>query len=181
MTTVATDDARPARAEATLPPLALRVLADVRLLLIALWLGGAVFFSFVVAPSAFAVLPTRELAGAVVTRTISVVNVGGFVVALLLVASGVLVKDDSPRRGRARLAEMVSHAVVATACAVGQWVVAARMVALRASMGRPIDRVPLDDPARAAFDGLHNYSVALMCAAMIAGVVALLAVARRRA
>ena len=41
-----------------------RALHGVRLLLVAVWLGGAVFFSAAVAPSAFAVLPSRELAGA---------------------------------------------------------------------------------------------------------------------
>jgi hypothetical protein len=41
---------------------------DIRALLIALWLGAACFFSFAVAPSAFGVLPSRELAGSVVSR-----------------------------------------------------------------------------------------------------------------
>lgn len=158
--------------------LASRVLNDVRLLLIALWLGGAVFFSFVVAPSAFAVLPTHELAGAVVTRTIAVVNVGGFVVGLLLLATALLGREAARRRA-ARLVEVISLAVLAVACGVGHWVVAARMIALRAAWGRPIDRVPPDDPARVAFDSLHNYSVGLMCAAIVAGIVAMLLVARR--
>ncbi len=171
--------ARGAENDGARSPLGSRVLAEARLLLIALWLGGAVFFSFVVAPSAFAVLPTHELAGAVVTRTIAVVNVGGFVVALLLVASGFLVGDEIDRRRPARIAETVSLAVVGVACAVGHWVVAARMVALRASLGRPIDHVPVDDPARVAFDSLHGYSVALMGAAMLAGLVALLLIGRR--
>jgi hypothetical protein len=157
----------------------LRLLADARLLLIALWLGGAVFFSFVVAPSAFAVLPTHELAGALVTRTIAVVNVGGFVISLLLLATAFVGRVSNARR-RGRLVEIASLAVVAIACGVGQWIVSARMLALRAAMGQPIDRVALDDPSRVAFNDLHGYSVALMCAAMIAGVVVLLAIARRR-
>ena len=174
----AVSDARDTR-DRRASSLASRALADARLLLIALWLGGAVFFSFVVAPTAFAVLPTHELAGAVVTRTIAVVNVGGFVVALLLIASDLFVGDGVERRRRARLAELVSLAVVAAACAAGQWIVAARMVALRAAMGRPIDRVPTDDPSRVAFNSLHGYSVALMGAAMLAGLVALLLIGRR--
>jgi hypothetical protein len=157
-----------------------RLLADVRLLLIALWLGGAVFFSFVVAPTAFRVLPTHEQAGVLVTRTISVVNVGGFVISLLLLATAFVEDRASGRSRRARAFELASLAVVAVACGIGHWIVAARMVALRASLGRPIDLVPLDDPARVAFNSLHGYSVALMCAGIIAGVVALLVVARRR-
>src|SRR5438067_2233687 len=51
------------------------IVRDVRLLLIAIWLGAAVGFSFAVAPSAFVVLPTHELAGNLVTRTLGIVNV----------------------------------------------------------------------------------------------------------
>jgi hypothetical protein len=155
-----------------------RVLDGARLLLVALWLGGAVFFSFVVAPSAFAVLPARELAGALVTRTIAVVNIGGFVVSLLLLATAFGGMRDGAAR-RARLWEIISLAVVAVACGVGHWIVAARMLALRAAMGRPIDAVALDDPARIAFNSLHGYSVGAMGVAMLAGVVALFAIASR--
>jgi hypothetical protein len=156
------------------------VIAGARLLLVALWLGGAVFFSFVVAPSAFAVLPQRELAGAIVTRTIAVVNVGGFIISLVALALGFLANDAAGHQKRARLVEIVSLALVAICCGVSHWVVSARMLALRASMGRPIDAVAAGDPVRAAFNSLHGYSVGLMTVAMLAGVVALFAVARRK-
>ncbi|MCA1640817.1 MAG: DUF4149 domain-containing protein [Acidobacteria bacterium] len=155
------------------------VIAGARLLLVALWLGGAVFFSFVVAPTAFAVLQQRELAGAVVTRTIAVVNVGGFIISLVVLALGFL-ENDAGRRRRARLVETVSLALVAISCGAGHWIVSARMLALRAAMGRPVDAVAADDPVRAAFNSLHGYSVGLMTVAMLAGVVALFAVAGRK-
>lgn len=154
------------------------LLTDARLLLMALWLGGAAFFSFVVAPSAFAVLPARELAGALVTRTIAVVNIGGFVISLCLLATVLAGKDGRGRRARA--AEAVSLAVIAATTALGHWIVSARMLALRAAMARPIDQVAENDPLRVAFNGLHGYSVGLMGAAMLAGVVALLLIGRRR-
>ena len=153
------------------------IVRDVRLLLIALWLGAAVYFSFAVAPSAFAVLPARELAGALVTRTLSIVNVGGFIISLLLVASLRLEKSVTSRR--ALIAEAVSLAVIATVTAVGQWVIAARLLALRAQMGRPIDEIAVDHPLRVEFNGLHGYSVMALGVGMIAGVVTLLLIARR--
>lgn len=156
------------------------VIAGARLLLVALWLGGAVFFSFVVAPSAFAVLPQRELAGAIVTRTIAVVNVGGFVISISALALGFMANGAAAHHKRARLIEFVSLALVAICCGVSHWIVSARMLALRASMGRPIDAVAADDPVRAVFNSLHGYSVGLMTVAMLAGVVALFAVARRK-
>jgi hypothetical protein len=46
------------------------MLAKIRLTLLGLWLGAMAFFSFVVAPSAFAVLPQQQMAGALVSRTL---------------------------------------------------------------------------------------------------------------
>jgi hypothetical protein len=159
------------------------VVRDVRLLLIALWLGGAVFFSATVAPSAFGVLRARnvplanEAAGSIVTRTLSVVNTGGFALALLLLASAFLFRQVVTRR--AFLTETVALAFVAVATAAGQWIIAARMIALRSAMGRPIDEVAADDPARLGFNSLHGYSVMALSVAIIAAAVALLLIARR--
>ncbi|HEV2881503.1 MAG TPA: DUF4149 domain-containing protein [Pyrinomonadaceae bacterium] len=151
-----------------------------RLLLLGVWLGAAVFFSFAVAPSAFAVLPARELAGAIVTRTIGIVNVGGFLIALLLLLATAFARR---RRGaatkRAWIVETLALALVALATATGHWVVAARMAALRVAMGRPIDEVAASDPLRLAFNSLHGYSVAAMTTAMLAAVVAFIMIARR--
>jgi hypothetical protein len=151
--------------------------ADARLLLIALWLGAAVFFSFAVAPSAFAVIPARELAGAVVSRTLAVVNTGGAVIGLLLLLS--LPLDGGARSRRASAGEAASLLVLTALCAAGQWVVAARMHSLRAQVGRPIDELAAGDPLRVAFNSLHVYSVWALVAAMLAGGAALLLIARR--
>jgi hypothetical protein len=152
-------------------------LGDARLLLLGVWIGAAIFFSFAVAPSAFAVLPARESAGAIVTRTIGIVNVGGFIIALLLLATAFVRRGAASRRARAL--EVFALALVALATAAGHWVVAARMAALRVAMGRPIDEVAASDPLRLAFNGLHGYSVAAMTTAMLAAVVAFVLVARR--
>jgi hypothetical protein len=58
----------------------LTVINNIRMLLLAAWLGVAIYFSAVVAPSAFGVLRSfglpnaHEIAGTIVTRTLSVVN-----------------------------------------------------------------------------------------------------------
>jgi Domain of unknown function (DUF4149) len=156
---------------------------DVRLLLVALWLGAAVFFSVAVAPSAFAVLRrfavphANELAGSIVTRTLSVVNTGGLIVSLLLLASAFLFSRAVTRR--AFYAEIISLALLAITTGVGQWVIAAKMLALRAGMGRPIDEVAQNDPLRVAFNSLHGYSVAALGIGIIVAAIALLLIARR--
>jgi hypothetical protein len=159
------------------------VVRDVRLLLAALWLGSAVFFSAAVAPAAFAVLRARgvpyanEAAGSIVTRTLAVVNKGGFLLALLLLLSAFLFRRSVSRR--AFLAETVALALVAVATLVGQCVISSRLLALRAAMGRPIDDVPIDDPLRLTFGAWHGYSVAALAIAIVAAAVALLLIARR--
>ncbi|HEY0547679.1 MAG TPA: DUF4149 domain-containing protein [Pyrinomonadaceae bacterium] len=159
--------------------LPLKIVRDVRLLLIALWLGAAVFFSFAVAPTLFSVLPSRELAGTVVTRSLAIINTGGLILSLLLFASAFLFKNSLSKR--AFYAELASLALIALTTFVGQWIISARLLALRAAMGRPIDQMAQTDPLRVAFNSLHGYSVFALGIGMLAAVVALLLIARRRA
>ncbi len=154
-------------------------LGDARLLLLGVWLGAAMLFSFAVAPSAFAVLPARELAGAIVTRIIGVVNVSGFIVALLLLATAFARRRGADGRRRAWILEVCALALLALATGAGHWLISARMAALRMVMGRPIDEVAATDPLRVAFNSLHGYSVAAMTTAMLAAIVAFILVARR--
>jgi hypothetical protein len=160
------------------------MLQDIRLLLLGLWLGATLFFSFVVAPGVFAVLRdstalyANHLAGTIVTRNLAFINTSGFVLSLLLLMSAFVFKGRTRRRG-ALLAEVISLAVVACATSVGQWVIAAKMLALRAQMGRPIDETAAGDPLRIAFNSLHVYSVAALTIAMAASLFALIFIARR--
>ncbi|MDQ2855263.1 MAG: DUF4149 domain-containing protein [Acidobacteriota bacterium] len=142
--------------------------------LVAAWLGAALFFSAVVAPSAFMVLRqfnlanANEIAGTIVSRTLTVVNISGFVIGLVLLAA-VFFKTTGPS-----LRELLALAVLTSSTAVGHWVVAARMLALRAAMTIPIDAVGAGDPRRQSFDTLHHYSVGLLSAAMIAAIVTII-------
>lgn len=160
-----------------------RALTDVRLLLIALWLGAAIFFSAAVAPSAFGVLRAAELqqanhlAGSIVTRTLGIINTGGFIISLLLLATAFFFKEKVSQRAFAT--EIVSLAIVAITTGIGQWGIAARMLALRRAMGRPIDEVSAGDSLRVAFGSLHGLSVMALGLGIIAALVALLLIARR--
>jgi len=62
--------------------------------------------------------------------------------------------------------------------AVGHWVIAARMRALRAAMVIPLDQIAADDSRRLAFNNLHGYSVNALGIAMIAALVAMVLMAR---
>lgn len=159
------------------PTVAQRAWHSLRLLLVAVWLGAAVFFSAAVAPTAFAVLPSRELAGALVARTLTILNVGGVVVGALLLL-GAFVGRKGVKLA-ALLVEVLAVAALTGAAFVGRFVIASRMAALRAQMGKPIEEVAADDPLRVAFNALHGQSVTAMSIAIAAAVVALFLIARR--
>ena len=157
----------------------MNLLSDFRILLLGLWLGAACFFSFAVAPSAFGVLPSRELAGSVVNRTLAIINYSGFIVGLILLASSYVSRHNA---NRIKLwIEQGLLLLLTAACAFGQFVIAARLSDLRGRIGRPIDEVAADDPLRVAFNDLHGYSVTILMTAMIAAVIAFFLIVRRNA
>src|SRR3954471_9880206 len=59
------------------------ILRFAMLLSLVVWVGGIVFFAFVLAPALFSILPSRELAGAVVSRTLGALHWMGIVAALV--------------------------------------------------------------------------------------------------
>ena len=148
-----------------------------RLLLVSLWLGAAVFFSAVVAPVVFNALRgfplpnTNEIAGTIVSRALSAVNVSGFAVSLFLLALTVLA--ERKKLNLTFLSVTLALTLMTLAAAAGHWVVAAKMRGLRLAMVT-IDQVPPDDSRRIAFNNLHRYSVLLLTLAMCAAIVAIL-------
>jgi hypothetical protein len=76
---------------------------------------------------------------------------------------------------------MISLAIVAIMTGVSQWVISARMLALKAAMQAPIDQIAASNPRRIEFDSLHHYSVMAMGVAILAGLAAFLIMARPRA
>ena len=157
---------------------------SVRLTLLAIWFGAALFFSAVVAPTVFSVLRSfalpnsGEIAGAIVNRSLSLVNVAGFIVGLFLLLT-LFVRRGS--QGRiAFLLESVAIAVIVAGTGIGHWLIAAKMHALRVAMAIPIDQVAPDDPRRMAFNDLHGYSVKALGLAMIAALIAMTLISRRQ-
>ena len=157
---------------------------QIRLLLLGLWLGASIFFGVAVAPALFNVLRAaglanaNELAGSVVTRLLGFLNRGGVEIALFLFITAFFVNRNRSRF--AQVAEVISIAIMAIMTGVSNWVISARMLALRASMGT-IDQVSPADARRIEFDALHRYSVRVMAVALIAGLVAFFIASRSSA
>jgi hypothetical protein len=155
----------------------MKFLSDIRLLLLAIWLGAAVFF-IGVAQSAFSVVPEREIAGAVVGRSMMLLNIGGLAIGIILLLTSMV--------GSARISsfwlwvERFLLLIVTAACGLQQFVIGTWMLSLRVRMAGPIDQVPADDPLRMQFDQLHHYSEWVLLAGMIAALIAFFIVARRK-
>ena len=155
----------------------MKFLTDFRLLLLAVWLGAAMFF-IAVAQSAFAVLADREMAGAVVNRTLSSLNFAGLGISAVL-----LVTSLATARGTKRYwvwTERILLLIVAAACAVGQFVIGLWLGMVRVQMGRPIEQVAADDPLRVQFNNLHQWSEWVLLAGMASAIIAFFIIANRK-
>ena len=140
-------------------------LARIAVVALSAWLGAALLAATVVAPAAFAVLPTRTLAGALVGRVLPVLFYSGAAVGILVV---LLSRASTPS-----LARVVAGVAMITTCLAAQVVVAPRIVRVRTEAGRPIDELAVGDPRRAAFGRLHGASVLLLGVAGMAAAAAL--------
>jgi Domain of unknown function (DUF4149) len=131
----------------------------------AVWLGAALLLAGSVAPAAFAVLPSRTLAGAVVGRVLPTLFLSGAVAGLAIAVSELLRSSDARGRGRGAAA-----LVWAVACAVAQLGIAPRIDRLRRAIAGPVDALAGDDARRVAFGRLHGASVGLLGIGIVAAV-----------
>lgn len=154
-----------------------------RLIFLGMWLGAALFFSAVVAPGAFAalrsyqILNANEIAGAIVNRSLTAINLSGFVIGFVCLAAGLLKFRKIPLKHF--IVEATSLSVLTLATALGHWLIAANMHALRLTFTVPVDQIPAGDPRRIRFDTLHAYSVKALSVAMIAAIAGFVMVALR--
>ena len=141
-------------------------------LLLSAWLGAALLFSSVVAPAAFAALPSRTLAGALVGRVLPVVFVAGIVVAAVSLA---LDRRGGGRQPRVRRWALV---VTALACAAAQFIVGPRIERVRRQVDVPIEQLPVSDARRVTFGRLHAVSIAWLGLAMLSAATAIMLASR---
>jgi uncharacterized membrane protein len=145
----------------------LRVL---RLLAMVVWVGGLVFFAFVVAPVAFGVLPSKHEAGTVVAGTLGVLNRMGAICGPVFVASTGLLYAGKPRGRRGLgIAEILLALGMMVATDYVQWKIVPAMERDRVAAGGDVDAAALDNPARVDFERLHPISEKVEGAALFLG------------
>ena len=121
------------------------------------WIGGLIFFSFVVAPAAFSVLPTSHLAGIVVGRSLGKLHTLAIISAVLYLISSLLYSRLTDGTAHVFAARHILLCLMLALTLISQFGIIPRMDVLRASLGE-IRAVPVDNPQRIQFDALHLWS-----------------------
>jgi len=149
------------------------------LLSLVIWVGGIIFFAFVMAPTVFhpGVLPTRQLAGNVVSRSLGILHWMGLVSGIVFVAISMLqsrLVNGVAQPFAAR--NLLVYAMIMLTL-VSMFGIGTKMLALRQQMVQ-IDEVPHDDARRVEFNRLHVWSTRIEGGVLLLGLAVLWLVAR---
>src|ERR1700758_2510052 len=148
------------------------ILRFLMFLSLTVWIGGIIFLSFVEAPTAFGVLPSRHLAGTVVGHSLGILHWMGLFSGVVFLGCSLLLSSLTTGSAKALALRNVLVCGMLLLTAVSQFGVSPKMAALRAQFG-DIDTVPPTDPGRMQFDSLHVWSVRLEVAVLLMGLAAL--------
>lgn len=134
------------------------------------WIGGLLFFAFVLAPTAFQVLPNTHLAGNVVGRALGKLHWIAIICGLVFLISSLLYSRLAEGTAHVFAVRHVLICLMLGLTLLSQFWIIPRMDTLRASVS-DFATVPLDDPARAQFDALHVWSTRVEGAVLLLGLV----------
>ena len=150
------------------------------LLSLVVWVGGLIFFAFVLAPTVFhpGILPARQYAGNVVNRSLGIMHWMGLVCGIVFAATSMIearVVDGAAHPFALRNLLIYAMIILTLIALFG---IASRMAVLRNDMGF-IDNVPHDDPRRVEFNRLHEWSTHVEGAVILLGLVLVYVTGRR--
>jgi hypothetical protein len=150
---------------------------SVLIVVLSAWLGAVLFFSAMMAPAAFRILPTRALAGTLVGETLPALFLGGAVAAMLAL---VLLLLSGAAVVRHRIVGLLAAGAMLVSAFVGGVVLGGRIGALRARIGGTPGALPAGDPLRADFGRLHAYSVSALAVCVLCAAILLALLLSRR-
>jgi uncharacterized membrane protein len=140
------------------------------LLSLIVWIGGLIFFAFILAPTAFQVLPDTRLAGNVIGRALGKLHWIAIVSGMVFLISSMVYSRIV--EGTAHVFSM-RHALICLMLGLtlfSQFWIIPRMDTLRAQVG-DFATVTLNNPARVQFDALHVWSTRVESAVLLLGLV----------
>jgi uncharacterized membrane protein len=136
------------------------------------WIGGLIFFAFVLAPTAFTVLPNTHLAGNVVGRALGKLHWIAIISGIVYLISSLLYSRLIDGTAHVFAGRHVLICLMLALTLLSQFWIMPRMDTLRASVG-DFTSVPIDNPARVQFDSLHVWSTRVEGAVLLLGLVVL--------
>jgi hypothetical protein len=149
------------------------ILRFLQFLSLGVWVGAALFVGVLLAPGAFATLPTRELAGNVVGMALARLHLLGYACGAIYLLASVLAA-----RNVSALARPAAICVIAMLLLTAgtQFGVNAKVGDLREQMRAEfgsVDTTPAGHPLRAQFGRLHGVSSAMELLILLLGAAAL--------
>ena len=146
------------------------------LLSLVVWIGGLTFFAFVLAPTAFQVLPNTHLAGHVVGRALGQLHWLAIFSGIIFLISSLLYSRITQGSAHVFAARHVLMVIMLALTLFSQFWIIPRMDTLRSTVA-DFAAIPLSDPARVQFDALHVWSTRVEGAVLLLGLVAVYATA----
>lgn len=150
------------------------------LLSIVVWVGGIIFFAFVLAPTVFhpGILPARQFAGNVVSRSLGILHWMGLTCGVVFALTSMI--ESRWASGRAKplaFRNLLIYGMLVLTL-IGMFAISTKMLALRNDMAF-IDNIPHEDPRRVEFNKLHVWSTRSEEGVLFLGLVLVFATARR--
>lgn len=134
------------------------------------WIGGLIFFAFVLAPTAFQTLPDTHLAGNVVRTALVKLHWIAIFSGIVFLLSSLLYSRLADGTARVFALRHVLICLMLALTLFSQFWIIPRMDTLRAQVG-DFATVTIDNPARIEFDALHVWSTRVEGAALLLGLV----------
>jgi uncharacterized membrane protein len=150
------------------------------LLSLVVWIGGLIFFAFVLAPTAFnipTVLPNAHLAGNVVRSALNKLHWIAIVSGIVFLITSLLYSRMTDGAAHLFAARHILLCLMLALTLISQFGIIPRMDVLRASFG-DVASAPIDNPERIQFDALHVWSTRVEGAVLLLGLVVVYLTAR---
>lgn len=135
------------------------------------WIGGLIFFAFVLAPTAFQVLPNTHLAGNVVGRALGKLHWMAIACGIVFLLCSWIYSYRVNGVSQVFAARNLLIMLMVAFTLISQFGIIPRMDALRAQVA-DFATVPLTDPVRVQFDALHVWSTRVEGSVLLLGLVA---------
>jgi hypothetical protein len=149
------------------------ILRFIQLFSLGTWTGSILFLTLIVAPGAFATLPTRELAGSVVGMALTRLHFLGYIAGVFFLGALLIEARNVTALGRPAAVLVI---VMLLLTVVSQHAITPRIASLRGQMSAEhgsLDTTPKDHPLRLQFGKLHGLSTLLELTVLLLGLAAL--------